>query len=356
MQRKNYGPQMRKGTLTSSHDAHYTTRTPAKKTVIAIVMLVLVALWIASNNGTSYAAVSVSKTASAYGTVSASNSSSSAVQKFQLMFGQFTTAQEYVASAHFDILSVGYWGDPGADYNYVPIYKRDYPNVKILGYIDLAWITSADWMVSQWNTYGAPYGYDGIFLDDSSPNHGISGVSNTQALLDTLLQTLKSRLPNMLICANGVGDVNNGVPLADTYNYVNIGTLEEFAYAQGWGRSTQFDINSLAYWTGRGVTIATIHSGPYYNDARGSSAPADTQANCQFALASYLLGVQGNRGYFGWNEVWSSSQGYYPIMDIDPGTPLGAYVQVGNILYRNFTKVNVTVDLTAMTGKIEALP
>lgn len=321
-------------------------KTMKKKPIIAVASLLIIFFLVPV-----LSAAQSSQSIASHGTIEASS-----VRRFQLLFGQFTMTQEYSACAHFDICSVGYWGDPDSDYNYIPSYKHDYPNCKILGYVDLSWVSSADWMVSQWNTYGAPYGYDGIFLDDCSPNHGISGVSNTQALLDTLLQTLKSRLPNMIICANGFGDVNNGVPAADTYNYVNIGCLEEFAYAQGWGRSSQHDIDSLAYWTGRGVAIATIHSGPYYNDARGSSAPADTQANCQFALACYLCGVQGNKGYFSWNEVWSSSQGYYSIMDIDSGTPLGPYVQVGNILYRNFTKVNVTVDLTAMTGKIEVIP
>jgi hypothetical protein len=289
----------------------------------------------------------------AFSLVAVASSSSTRVQKFQLLWGQFGMAQEYAACAHFDICSVGYWGESGADYNYIPTYKHDYPNCKILGYIDLSWITSADWMVSQWNTYGAPYGYDGIFIDDCAPGTGgVSGVSNTQALLDTLLQTLKSRLPNMLICVNGIGDVNNGVPVVDTYNYVDIGCFEAFAYAQVWGRSSQNDINSLAYWTGRGVNIATFHScDPAVNGV------ADTQANCQYALACYLLGIQGNNGYFSWSDVRTgTAQGYYPIMDINPGTPLGPYVQVGNILYRNFTKVNVTVDLTVMTGKIEVVP
>jgi hypothetical protein len=311
-------------------------------------MLVLFVLLAVSGIGVTQGILSASQLINSYGTIAVDKSTTgTAVRPYQVMWGGFTMAQETLACANFDALTVGYWGDPGADYQYIPQYKLDYPNIKIFGYIDLSLITSASWMVNQWNTYGAPYDYDGIFIDNCKA--GYAGY--TQASLDSLLETLRTDLPNMMICANGVGDVNNGVPVADTYNYVNIGMLEEFAYAQNWGRSTQHDIDSLAYWTSRGVTIGTFHSGPYTGDSRTNVA--DTLADCTYALASYLCGVQNNNGYFSWTEVWKApSYGYYPIMNFDPGTPLGPYTQSGSILTRQFTKCNVTVDLSAMTGTI----
>jgi hypothetical protein len=289
-----------------------------------------------------------SQSINSYGTIAVANGTAgTAVRLFQLVWGNPPPASGYAAAcSHFNIVSLGgFDGDPQSA---APAMKAQYPNCKILVYVDLSQISSLSWIMSQWNTICVPNDIDGFFIDNCKA--GYAGY--IQSTLDTLLQNMKAQAPKMIICANGFGDVNNGLPGADTYNYVDIGMLEEFAYAQNWGRSTQHDVDSLAYWTSHGVNISTFHSGPYYNDARGSSAPADTAANCEFALACYLCGVQNNNGYFSWNEVWSSSQGYYPIMSMDPGTPLGPYTQSGNILTRHFTKCNVTVDLSTMTGSI----
>lgn len=194
--------------------------------------------------------------------------------------------------------------------------------------------------------------FDGVFCDDpwlgvwkdwftwKYPANTIPNTPNWANDMKSLLTLLKQQIGSKLL----------------TVNY----DASELPYSDGiWME------NFVAYGidtpTWDGYTPIRWVDTLYQNSASGKIVvafchyPRNMDYNdFRFAFGCYLLGINGPNTYFNWIDIWSPSHGYYPEMDTNLGAPLGAY-QVQNGLYiRNFTNLQVIVNMTAQT--VQLLP
>jgi hypothetical protein len=114
----------------------------------------------------------------------------------------------------------------------------------------------------------------------------------------------------------------------------------------GWKGTVTSQIDDVVNVTAAGKTVVTE-----------TRTFPNTEDYARYALGCFLMGVHGPN-YFAFADIWGnanpagSALGWYPLMDVDYGTPLGEYTRSGNVLTRQFTKATVTVDLGAITARI----
>jgi hypothetical protein len=244
-----------------------------------------------------------------------------------------------------------------------------YPNVTYLADIDMAGLMSGTWndqgsdtslnqsssnyvgyaVVNYLNILNAPY--TGIYFDDCHP----AGSASVQDVCN-LLDWVKSRYPNYLIAGNigplGWAPIQNHLDVWSMEGCFN-GWLPNSGFSQNWCGTPQQNINQIVNWTESGGSSLAFCELSTFNYTVAEQY--DTLAMCTFDLACYLCAVQpsaSGTAYFCFNQAASTSTGWFPIMNINPGVPIGSYTQNGNVLTRQFTKCNVTVDLTAHIGNI----
>lgn len=200
------------------------------------------------------------------------------------------------------------------------------------------------YVVNQYNNYRSAYGYKGMIWDDWYV------LSSDQCA--TLAAWVKQRMPSgdiLIVPGDYIGDPSNpmiGANNNDTgiwYAIHGYGTpnykFNSFTGPTRWA-------DCVSYISSKGLTVT-----PFQSDDR----LPDTLANCVYTLAVYLCGLQNNNGIFSWDDIWTASQGYYPVMNTNVGAPLGSYRLVGDIAYRNFTNVNVQVNLDTYVGTITSV-
>ena len=188
------------------------------------------------------------------------------------------------------------------------------------------------------------YSFDGVFADDvwthlfrdawTVPpedvpdwNYVVNGYTYWQTRMREFLSYVKSRIGNSLLIYNGPSNI---------YLDVSDGkTRENFVFH----RPPLDDINDL-------TEISA--TGKYYL-ASPYALPEDTGKNFLYAFCCFLLGVKGSNAYFSWKNIYAKSQGYYPQMDFDFGSPVGPYYLVEGVLYgRDFDHAKVFVNLSEM--------
>jgi hypothetical protein len=195
--------------------------------------------------------------------------------------------------------------------------------------------------ISQYLQYRSSFGYTGMVWDDCYP-FTYNGIYYSGSEIATLIQYVSSRLPSgdiLVVPGDQIGQ----------YGYFGnySGNVWYFmhSYGSGWdaevaGSNPQTPSSLAAYESEGYVFCAGCDTG------ETGYAPADTQADCQYALALFMMSENNGNGIFSWS-YWdgSPSYGYYPVMNTNFGTPLGSYYQVGNWLCRNFTNCNVQVNI-----------
>jgi hypothetical protein len=171
-------------------------------------------------------------------------------------------------------------------------------------------------------------GFDGVFVDDvwqtlwkdefTVPATMIPAYPNWMQAVSGFLSYLKSQLPNKIVIANS--------PDNDLYYTVCDGKMAE---------------SFLDIWPGTMSTIdaeKTISGSSKYYLTLGYGT-ADNLSNMTYYYSGYLLGLNGPHAYFAWNDIYSSSQGYYPVMTSSKviGSPLATYYAYQSIFARDYT-------------------
>jgi hypothetical protein len=250
---------------------------------------------------------------------------------------------------HFDMAAIDVppydnAADPG------PVRARySHDQLKLLGYLDVGeqvyglGYTDVDpnsekywgnYILATYAGWQEAYGgaLDGLFLDNCYA--GAFGYPTKPQDFYTLGDWLRGQvsldgtrqIPIVLMCG--------GDPLLA--QHADIWMSEDFGSAQ-----RQLDyVNSVTAAGGTAVTL--------------NRSVADTQAMCLWNLACFLCAYNSNgKAYFSFQDIWRPSMGYYPMMDVDYGSPIGStYLQNGSILTREYTKCTVTVNMKKKTGQI----
>jgi hypothetical protein len=187
-----------------------------------------------------------------------------------------------------------------------------------------------------WRTYFASLtkqkittgGFDGVFIDDvwtslwkdefAIPATMIPDYPNWQQAIAGFLNYVKTQLPDKLVIANS--------PDNDLYYTVCNGKMAE-SFLDIWP-GTINTINAEKTITGNSKYYLTLSYGT-----------ADTLSNMMYYYSGYLLGLNGPHAYFAWYNVYSSSQGYYPVMTQSKviGSPTAPYYAYQSIYARDFT-------------------
>jgi hypothetical protein len=268
---------------------------------------------------------------------------------------EWDTAVE--AFRHFDMAAID---NPDTSPFPVPL-RREYSHkrLRLLAYVDLvdevqyAGETDFDpdsptyWgrhIVSSFERWqeSTNSGFDGIFVDNAFGD--AYGAPATYADVFVLLDWLTGRLDGAkkvpLVLANGGNE-----RLAE---HADIWMSESFADPDtGWKGSVISQINDIAGATGSGGSVVAL-----------TRTLPNTEQYCLYALAAFLIANKG-KSYFSFSDIWGNGQpagparGWYPIMDVDCGSPLEDFVRKGDVLTREYTRVTVTVDLSAMIGRID---
>jgi hypothetical protein len=200
------------------------------------------------------------------------------------------------------------------------------------------------YIVNQYNNYRTAYGYTGMMWDDWYV------LSWDQCA--TLAAWVKQRMPSgdvLIVPGDYIGDPSNpmiGANNDDTgiwYCLHGYG-MPAWQY-MSWTGATRF-ADEVSYIGSKGLIAI-----PFQSDDR----TGDTLAWCTYVLAQYLCGLNSNNGVFSWDDIWTASKGYYPVMNTNVGAPLETYRLVGDIAYRNFTRVNVQVNLDTYIGTITSI-
>jgi hypothetical protein len=257
------------------------------------------------------------------------------VKKFLIAWGNWHLSPDYKAMVleqvkHHDMMTCGF-----EHAQQVPSIKQSNPAIKVLGYIDLAiGRPTLQSVTNTWNT-NKSYGYDGIFFDDLWSQPPIDWMTHAQ--MKQFLRDVKATL-GCIIIGNGpdvdyAGDCDGIMEEGFTVHE----RIDPLGHIQ----------RMLTVTSQNKICVAAVHNREY--------DVSDTEETCQFALGCFLCADNNGKGYFSVTDIWDTSRGWWQMMDVDPGTPQGAYTQTGNILTRMFTKAKVTVNLDLKTAIIETI-
>jgi len=110
-------------------------------------------------------------------------------------------------------------------------------------------------------------------------------------------------------------------------------------------------------WKGKVDSLKEIsQSGKYYLAQSGTVIPENpTEAELDkvhemmiYCFGSYLLGVNGEKTTFGFNNIYSQdgSRGYYSEFDVSLGSPINEYYSTGSVYARDFGEGKILVNPT----------
>ena len=218
--------------------------------------------------------------------------------------------------------------------NYVKNMLETYPDLDGI-FADNAW----DWEAE-------PYRYDVWNVpEEELPLDIASGWHNDMLEMITLV---KETIGDKLLIIN---TVNN----ADYVDACDGKTFEHFVHKTTWELDyygpPDFDplkhVEALVEVSKRGK-IFLAHSGAEIPDNPTQNDLDKANKVMLYCFAAYLLGVNGEKTTFGFNNIHSKdgSRGYYPEFDISLGSPIGGYYLIGSVFARDFTDGRVLVNPT----------
>jgi len=212
------------------------------------------------------------------------------------------------------------------------------------------------------------YTIDGVFADDvwewTEWHYGVWNV-----LAEYIPKEIGERWHNDMLGMVRVVKATIGKKLliVNTPNksdYVDAcdGKMEENFVHPSWWDLDEFhddDIN----WKGRVESLKSIsQSGKYYLAQSGTIIPENpTESDLQgvhnmmlYCFASYLLGVNGEKATFGFNNIHSrdASRGYYPEFDVSLGSPINDYYLFDSVYSRDFINGKVLVNPTTSSYNV----
>jgi len=169
-----------------------------------------------------------------------------------------------------------------------------------------------------------------------------------------MIRFVKESIGGKLLIVN---TSNNG----DFVNACDGKNEEEFVHPS-WYAPDDFS-DAYIRWKDKVDSLKNIsQSGKYYLASSGTVIPDNpTQADLEkahgimtYCLASYLLGVKGGNGNFGFNDINSKdgSRGYYSEFDVPLGYPINDYYSIGNIYARDFLNGKVLVNPTLSSSTL----
>jgi hypothetical protein len=138
-------------------------------------------------------------------------------------------------------------------------------------------------------------------------------------------------------------------PASDNHDYINVtdGKMDEgFVHSTEWAL-TDFEsswfppmsyINDMIIDSGTGKIFFSENGGLIPNNPN-STVLAEVTQNVEYCYAATLLGMNGPNCYFSY-QFWGSSDdsnGYYPIMSVNLGSPSDSYYQSQSVYMRDFT-------------------
>ena len=201
--------------------------------------------------------------------------------------------------------------------------------------------------------------YDGVFADgvlnaieSSSFNAAVPDSVIARWHNDTigLLQYVKANLLSGKILVVNTDEWS-------TQDYINVADgmmIEGYGHAYWEGIDTQGTRSTATILQQIEALSRSSSAGKIVYAASGTIIPSPmntTKVNAmvKYCYGIFLLGENGPQAYWGFNDWYSSdgSQGYYPIMDTQIGSPTGAYYQSQSVYMRDFTGGKVVVNLAS---------
>ena len=187
-----------------------------------------------------------------------------------------------------------------------------------------------------------PY-YDVLFIDDVYSmwpqwmNSSLSSLPDASVMArwasDTraMLQYVKANLvAGKLVVVNGAEwgsylDITDGY-CAEGFTH---GSGNDLSY-HGTTEHIMYDIDLIAHDSATGAIIWL---------ASGAMPTGDVEQTAKFCYVAALLAANGSNVYFSFNNFNSAdgNRGYYPFMDVDVGSPTGAYYISQNVYMRDYT-------------------
>lgn len=181
------------------------------------------------------------------------------------------------------------------------------------------------------------YAFDGVFADDvwsqlwkeawTVPPEDVPDYPDWHQQMIGFIQYVRLQINPKIFISN--------TPNNDDYVDVSDGKVWE-GLGQYNAEITVLDISSLARRSAEGK-YCLVWSKNYQED---------TFSSMQYGLSCYLLGVNGSKAYFGWNNVWSESKGYYPeFEDVKLlGNALNEYYSYQSVYARDFENGKVLLN------------
>lgn len=206
------------------------------------------------------------------------------------------------------------------------------------------------------------YTFDGVFADDvwnsfhydkwTSAATAISSEIGERWHNDMLgmIQFIKASIGDKLLIIN---TSNNG-------DYVEAcdGKMEEEFVHPSWYAIDEFH-DDYINWEQKVDALASItQSGKYYLAQSGTLTTSTTTEQIHdmmiYCYASYLLGANGEKSSFGFNDFYSGdgSNGYYSEFETNLGSALNSYYAINSLYTRDFVGGKVIVNPTATTCTI----
>ena len=373
--------------------------------VLSFTLLII----LASQISLSFAPYSSNKTIAASGIIKEKVVEPTRIRKHLVAYGvSFTDETADFIASHFDVVDTSY------EVAALTIYKIKAlnPDVIILMYRDIMGVSPSrkdwpevnsheDWFLHDisgnrlihkkwgwyamdvgnpgWRMYYANYcknkldsypAFDGIFADDVWEWHD---YHNTVWTVDRslvppeiqqrwrndmveMIQYVKSVLGSKLLILN-TNDWSG-----DYLKYADGMMFEGFVHASWWeldyfgwdGFNPLNHIDTLANLSSTGKYFLA-HSGAKIPD-NPTQADIDKAKNMMiYCLASYLLGVNGEKATFGFNNIYSKdgSRGYYPEFDVPLGSPINDYYLLASVYSRDFENGKVLVNPTTSSYTVD---
>lgn len=190
------------------------------------------------------------------------------------------------------------------------------------------------------------YAFDGVFADDvwselwkddwTVPPEDVPDYADWhQQMIDFILYA-RSQVPAKIFISN---TPNNG-----DYADVSDGKV--------WEGLGQYDMQ----WTLEDIDALTrISVEDKYCLAWSKNFQKDTLTTMQYGLGCHLLGVNGSKAYFGWNNIWSESKGHYPEFDDIKllSNPTNKYYSYQSVYARDFENGKVLVNPSSNTYTVD---